>query len=60
MGIKKFWRRVSDGRELNQLWKQFQADARSSYRLYAYEVDSTRMPGVGKVRHFWKVVGQFF
>ena len=60
MGIKKFWRRVSDGRELNQLWKQFQADARSSYRLYAYEVDSTRTPGVGKVKHFWKVVGQFF
>jgi sigma-B regulation protein RsbU (phosphoserine phosphatase) len=60
MGIKKFWRHVTDGMELNQLWKQFQADARSSYRLYAHEVDSTRTPGIGKVKHFFKVARQFF
>jgi len=60
MGIKKFWRRVTDGVDLNQLWKQFQSDARSSYRLYAQEVDSPRTPGIGKVKHFFKVAGQFF
>ena len=60
MGIKKFWRRVSDGMELHQLWKQFQADARSSYRLYAHEFEATRTPGIGKVKHFFKVAGQFF
>jgi len=46
--------------ELNQLWKQFRADARSSYRLYSHEVDSTRTPGVGKGQHFFNVVSQFF
>jgi phosphoserine phosphatase RsbU/P len=32
--LDRFWHRVTEGLELNQLWKQFSADARSSYRLY--------------------------
>src|SRR5712692_109007 len=56
----KFWQRVTEGLELNQLWKQFQADARSSYRLYSHEIDVARTPGVGKAKHFFHLVGQFF
>ncbi len=33
--LDKFWARVTEGLELNQLWAQFRADARASYRLYA-------------------------
>jgi sigma-B regulation protein RsbU (phosphoserine phosphatase) len=33
--LNKFWQRVTDGLQLSQLWKQFHADARSSYRLYS-------------------------
>lgn len=33
--LGKFWQRVTEGLELGQLWKQFHADARSSYRLYS-------------------------
>jgi sigma-B regulation protein RsbU (phosphoserine phosphatase) len=58
--LGKFWQRVTDGMKLNQLWSQFQADARSSYRLYAHGVDLSRSPGVGKGRHFLNVAGQFF
>jgi phosphoserine phosphatase RsbU/P len=32
--LNRFWQRVTEGLELSQLWKQFSADARSSYRLY--------------------------
>ena len=32
--IDRFWQRVTEGRELGQLWKQFRSDARASYRLY--------------------------
>jgi phosphoserine phosphatase RsbU/P len=32
--IDRFWQRVTEGRELGQLWKQFRNDARTSYRLY--------------------------
>ncbi|MGD0415264.1 MAG: PP2C family protein-serine/threonine phosphatase [Terriglobales bacterium] len=32
---RQFWHRVSEGLELNELWAQFEKDARSSYRLYS-------------------------
>ena len=32
---RQFWHRLSEGLELNQLWAQFEKDARSSYRLYS-------------------------
>jgi sigma-B regulation protein RsbU (phosphoserine phosphatase) len=57
--VGKLWRRITDGIALNHLWKQFRADARSSYRLYSHEVDSARMPGIGRVRHFFRKAGQF-
>ena len=58
--MERFWRRVTDGMELSQLWNQFRVDARSSYRLYSHKVDSTRTPGTGKGRHFLNVGVQFF
>src|SRR5271165_4115006 len=58
--LDKFWQRVTDGMRMNELWKQFQTDARSSYQLYSQEVDSTWTPGVGRARHFLNVAGQFF
>ncbi len=38
--------------ELTQLWNQFRVEARSSYRLYSHDVDSSRTPGSGKGKHF--------
>jgi len=57
---QQFWRRVTDGLELNQLWTQFQTDARASYRLYAHGIDSSRKQGVRRGRHWWEVSKQFF
>ena len=58
--LDRFWQRVTDGMKLNELWHQFRVDARSSYNLYSQEVDSTWTPGVGRAKHFFNVVGQFF
>jgi len=58
--MKMFWQRVTDGMRLDELWKQFRADARSSYQLYSREVDSTWQPGVGRARHFFNLSHQFF
>lgn len=58
--LNHFWQRVTDGMQLSQLWSQFQTDARSSYRLYSQEVDSTWVAGVPRTRHFFNVVSQFF
>lgn len=57
---QQFWRRVTDGLELNQLWSQFHADARASYRLYSQGIDSSRKEGVRRGRHWWEVSKQFF
>ena len=32
---QRFWQRVTEGLEINQLWSQFAKDARSIYRLYS-------------------------
>ena len=37
--VNRFWQRLSDGLEAQQLWSQFRAEARSSYELYGQEVD---------------------
>jgi phosphoserine phosphatase RsbU/P len=58
--VNQFWRRVTDGLELNQLWTQFQTEARASYRLYARDVDATRYEGVRPGRHWFDVSKQFF
>ncbi|MGB7283534.1 MAG: PP2C family protein-serine/threonine phosphatase [Candidatus Acidiferrum sp.] len=39
-GIRGFWHRISEGRQLDELWSQFTADARASYGFYIRETDS--------------------
>jgi len=36
---RQFWQRVSEGRQLDELWSQFTADARASYGFYGKDVD---------------------
>jgi sigma-B regulation protein RsbU (phosphoserine phosphatase) len=58
--INRFWLRVTEGLALNQLWSQFEKDARASYRLYAKDLeakqDEIERPG----RRFIHVAQQFF
>jgi phosphoserine phosphatase RsbU/P len=58
--IDRFWLRVTEGMQLSELWSQFRTDARTSYRLYSKDVDSTRVEGDSRLRHAVKVAGQFF
>ena len=58
--MARFWRRVTDGMELSQLWNQFRVEARSSYRLYSHDVDSTRTPGTRNGKHVLNLGIQFF
>jgi sigma-B regulation protein RsbU (phosphoserine phosphatase) len=37
--VRHFWQRVSEGRQVDDLWSQFAADARSSYGFYGRDVD---------------------
>ncbi len=58
--ISQFWRRVTTGLELNQLWSQFQTDAKASYHLYSREVDFAKPQGVRRGMYFLSVAKQFF
>lgn len=58
--VQRFWLRVSNGMAMGELWKQFEADARLSYRLFSQEVDTTRKPGVRRGKHFIRTVRLFF
>lgn len=37
--VRQFWQRVGEGRQLDDLWSQFAADARASYGFYGKDVD---------------------
>ena len=52
--LKTFWQRVTDGIEIQQLWAEFNADARASYKLYAADVDWSRVEGESRWKTFWR------
>ena len=50
-GLQRFWQRVTEGLEVDQLWSQFKRDVQSSYRLYSRDVEARKLPDSG--RHRW-------
>src|SRR6266542_606422 len=58
--VNRFWQRVTDGLELEQLWHQFRIEARTSYSLYSREIDSTPKEGVRRGRRWLDIARQFF
>ena len=56
---RNFWHRVSEGLALNQLWSQFEKDARSSYRLYSAGLDN--LPAEPRrIRRVWQKAKALF
>ncbi|MFY9909159.1 MAG: PP2C family protein-serine/threonine phosphatase [Candidatus Sulfotelmatobacter sp.] len=55
-----FWRRVTEGMELTQLWSQFETEARASYRLYSREVAAKTPEGLTRKGHHLHVAKEFF
>src|SRR5215467_7471418 len=64
MRMHRFWRRVTEGLEVSQLWSQFESEARASYRLYSKDVAAKTPEGLterGRHLHdikefFWAVI----
>ena len=55
--LDRFWHRVTEGLELSQLWKQFSADARASYRLY--HRDFQARPQETRKHGFWHTAQEY-
>jgi sigma-B regulation protein RsbU (phosphoserine phosphatase) len=56
--LDRFWQRVTEGLKIGQLWKVFQADARSSYQLYSRDFHA-RESQESRARHFFHTAQQF-
>src|SRR5712692_8481626 len=56
---RQFWHRVSEGLALNQLWSQFEKDARSSYRLYSAGLDNLEAEP-SRRRRGWRMAKALF
>lgn len=50
--IQRYWEQVTEGANLDQLWRQFRADARQSYALYSREVDWEAIQGKSRVKRW--------
>ena len=58
--LHNFWRRVTEGLEVSQLWSQFESDARTSYRLYSRDVEAKTPEGLTRRGRRVHVVKEFF
>jgi phosphoserine phosphatase RsbU/P len=58
--LRAFWQRVSEGRDLDDLWSQFTADARASYGFYGHDVDWEEIRKLPFWRQPLHVARQFF
>jgi sigma-B regulation protein RsbU (phosphoserine phosphatase) len=58
--LQNFWRRVTEGLALSQLWSQFETEARASYRLYSRDVAAKTPEGLTPRGRHLHVVKEFF
>ncbi len=58
--VNRFWLRVTEGLELNQLWSQFEKEARVSYRLYSRDFAGADEQAQRPAHKAWHVAQQFF
>ncbi len=58
--VQNFWRRVTEGLEVSQLWSQFESEARASYRLYSKDVAAKTPEGLTDRGRHLHVVKEFF
>ena len=58
--LHNFWRRVTEGLEVSQLWSQFESEARTSYRLYSRDVAAKTPEGLTRKGRGIHVAKEFF
>jgi sigma-B regulation protein RsbU (phosphoserine phosphatase) len=57
---RTFWQRVSEGKDIDDLWAQFTADARASYGFYGKDVDWDEVESLPHWRRPLYIAKQFF
>ncbi|HKW57072.1 MAG TPA: DNA polymerase IV [Candidatus Acidoferrum sp.] len=58
--FSSFWQRISEGRQIAELWSQFSADARASYGFYMKEADAEEMVNRRGRPRYWRILKTLF
>ena len=58
--IQTFWQRISEGRQIDELWSHFTADARASYGFYMKESDAEELQGKRGFRRWYRIAKILF
>jgi sigma-B regulation protein RsbU (phosphoserine phosphatase) len=58
--LQQFWRRVTEGLEISQLWSQFESETKASYRLYSKDVQAKTPEGLTHRGRHLHVIKEFF
>ncbi len=53
--LRHFWQRISEGRQIDELWSHFTADARASYGFYMKESDAEELQGQHGIRRWFRI-----
>jgi len=54
--LRYFWERISEGRQIDELWSHFTADARASYGFYMKEADDEKLKQQRGFHRCWHIV----
>src|SRR6266852_2745801 len=58
--LRHFWQRISEGRQIDDLWSQFAADARAGYGFYMKESDAEELQGHRGIRRWFRIAKILF
>lgn len=58
--VRAFWGRVTEGRQLDQLWGQMKADAQATYAFYSRDVDWEAMGKRNNLKRPFRIAWAFF
>jgi phosphoserine phosphatase RsbU/P len=56
----RFWQKISEGRELHELWSQFRADAQASYGFYIKDTDEEALSKHRGPRRWYRTAKALF
>jgi len=58
--VRHFWQRISEGRQIDELWSQFTADARASYGFYMKEADAQELGSYRGLNRWFRIAKTLF
>jgi phosphoserine phosphatase RsbU/P len=58
--LRHFWQRISEGRQIDELWSQFTADARASYGFYMKEAGTEELGTDRGFRRWFRICKTLF